>query len=68
MEFEEELQHIDPKHPPDEEDCDDCSGDVNDPVDGCLRFAEIEHDGIVARGRWWLKLGRSPKDGRRIGE
>jgi hypothetical protein len=23
---------------------------MNDPVAGCFRFAEIEHDGILARG------------------
>ena len=44
------LQHIDPQHPPDEEDRDDCAGDMNDPVAKCFGFAEIEQGGIVARG------------------
>jgi hypothetical protein len=49
-EYEEKLQHIDSEHPPDEEDCDDCACDVNYPVAGRLGSAEIEHDGMVARG------------------
>jgi hypothetical protein len=44
------LQHIDPQHPPDEEDCNYCTCNVNEPVGGCLRLAEIEHGGILARG------------------
>jgi hypothetical protein len=43
------LQHIEPQHPPDKEYCNNGSGDMNDPVANCFRFAEIEHDGIVAR-------------------
>jgi len=49
-ELEENLQHIDPEHPPDEENRDDCTSDMDDPVAGGLRSAEIEHDGMVARG------------------
>ena len=44
------LQHIDPQHPPDEEDRDDCADDMNDPVAKCLRFAKIKHEDIVAPG------------------
>jgi hypothetical protein len=50
------LQHIDPQHPPDEEDCNYCTCNVNEPVGGCLRLAEIEHGGILARGLWCLRL------------
>jgi hypothetical protein len=46
---EEKLQHIDPEHPPDEKYRDDCTCDMDEPVGGSLRFAEIEHGGIVAR-------------------
>ena len=45
------LQHIDSQHPPDEEYCNNCPCDVNDPVACCLRFAEVEHDGILARAQ-----------------
>jgi hypothetical protein len=44
------LQHVDPQHPPHKEYRDDCAGNVNNPVAKCFRFAEIEHEGIVARG------------------
>ena len=43
-------QHVDLEHPPDKEHCDDCPCDMNYPVADCLRSAEVEHDGIVARG------------------
>jgi hypothetical protein len=51
-----ELQHIDPQHPPDKQYCNDCPSDMNDPVASCFRFAEIEHDGIVARTQVRLTL------------
>jgi len=44
-------QHVDPKHPPDEEYRDDGSRDMNDPVARCFRFSEIEHAAMVAA---WL--------------
>lgn len=53
------LQHVDPQHPPHKEYRDDCAGNVNNPVAKCLRFAEIEHDGIVARA---LKQGSGAID------
>jgi len=50
------LQHIEPQHPPDKEYCNNCPCDMNDPVASCFRFAEIEHDGIVARAQTRLTL------------
>jgi hypothetical protein len=44
------LQHVEPQHPPDEEQRDNGTRDMNDPVANCFRLAEIEHGGIVARG------------------
>ena len=37
------LEHIESKHPPDKEYCDNCPRDVNYPITNCFRFAEIEH-------------------------
>ena len=42
------LEYVHPEHPPDEEYCDDSSRDVDDPVAGSLRFAEVEHGNMVA--------------------
>lgn len=44
----EPLQDEHPKHPPDQEERDDGSGDVDDPVARGLRFPKIEHSAIVA--------------------
>ena len=44
------LQHIESQHPPNKEYRNNCPGNVDDPVATCFRIAEIEHDGIVARG------------------
>jgi hypothetical protein len=55
------LQHVEPQHPPDEEQRDDGTRDMNDPVANCFRLAEIEHGGIVARG---LKRGSGATDRR----
>src|SRR6202521_5125632 len=44
------LQHIESQHPPDKEYCNDRPRNMDDPVATCFRIAEIEHDGIVARG------------------
>jgi hypothetical protein len=41
-------EYVHPKHPPDKEYCDDGARDVNDPVGGGLRFAEVEHWAMVA--------------------
>jgi hypothetical protein len=37
-----------PQHPPDKEYGDDTARDMNDPITGCLRLAEIEHAAMVA--------------------
>src|ERR1019366_10174057 len=44
------LQHIESQHPPNKEYRNNCPGNVDDPVATCFRIAEIELDGIVARG------------------
>src|ERR1035437_9906372 len=44
------LQHIESQHPPDKEYCNNRPRNMDDPVATCFRIAEIEHDGIVARG------------------
>lgn len=43
------LKHINAEHPPDKKYRNSGAGYVDDPVACGLRFAKIEHDGIVAR-------------------
>jgi hypothetical protein len=55
------LEHVNPQHPPDKQYRDDRPSDMDDPVADRFRFAEIEHDGIVARA---LKQGSGAIDRR----
>src|ERR1700687_1492401 len=51
------LQHIESQHPPDKEYCHNRPRNMDDPVATCFRIAEIEHDGIVARGSSKAPIG-----------
>ena len=44
------LQHIESQHPPNKEYRNDCPRNMDYPVATRFRTAQIEHDGIVARG------------------
>jgi len=51
------YRHIESQHPPHKEYCNNCSRNMDDPVATCFRIAEIEHDGIVARGSKKASIG-----------
>jgi hypothetical protein len=54
------LQHIESQHPPDKEYCNNRPRNMDDPVATCFRIAEIERDGIVARGSNKAPIGTWP--------